>query len=70
MEKELQTLGISPKAVLAFVFPAIAAVGASVVSWISTGNFDASEIRTAVGGVIAAGIAALGAYLGKPGRVR
>jgi hypothetical protein len=70
VNKELQTLGISPKTVAAFVFPAIAAIGAAVVSWVSTGNFSATEIRTAVGGVIAAAIAALGAYLGKPGPVK
>jgi hypothetical protein len=65
----VRTLGISPKAVAAFVYPALVAVSAAVVSWIATGNFDATEIRTSLGGLIAGAVAALGAYLHAPGTV-
>jgi hypothetical protein len=63
------TVGLSPKAVLAFLFPFITAVSVSVISWVATGDFNEAEIRTALGGLIGSGVAALGAYLGTPGSV-
>lgn len=65
----MRTNGISPKAVLAFLYPAIAALGTALASWIASGNFNKAEVLTAVGGVILSGVAALGAYIGKPGDI-
>jgi hypothetical protein len=64
-----KTLGISPKAVGAFVYPAVAALLTAVSSWVVSGEFNDNEIRAAVGGVILAGVGALGAFLGRPGNV-
>lgn len=64
------TIGLSPKAVLAFLFPLIAAVGGSLVSWIATGDFNDAEIRAALGGLVTSGLALLGAYIGQPGNVQ
>ncbi len=64
------TIGLSPKAVLAFAFPLIASIGGALVSWIATGDFNTAEIRTALGGLITSGLALLGAYIGQPGNVQ
>lgn len=64
-----QTLGLSPKAILAFAFPLIAALAAALTSYIVTGNFSDSEIRTALGGLVTSALAALGAYAGRPGTI-
>ena len=64
-----RTNGLSPKAVLAFFYPAIGSVVSAVSSWIVTGNFNDSEIRVAVAGLGASGLALLGAYVGKPGDI-
>lgn len=66
---EVRTLGISPKAVLAFLFPLLSAVVAAGVSWLNSGEFNASEIILAVGGLAYSALALLGAYVGKPGNV-
>jgi hypothetical protein len=63
------TLGLSPKAVLAFAFPLIASVVGALASYVVTGNFNAAEIRTAVGGLATSALALLGAYVGNPGVV-
>jgi hypothetical protein len=60
---------ISPKAVLAFLYPFIATVAAVVVTWIVEGTFDENALRVGVAGLIASGLALIGAYLGKPGEV-
>jgi hypothetical protein len=64
------TVGVSGKAVLAFAFPAVAALGTAAASWVVSGNFNTTEIRAAVGGVVLAGVGALGAWLGKTGTVK
>lgn len=66
----LETVGLSPKALAAFAWPTVVAVGAAVASWIATGDFNATEIRTALGGFITGVIAFIGAYIAKPGDVR
>jgi hypothetical protein len=66
----MKTLGLSPKAVLAFLFPVIAATATSLVAWIAGGEvFDVEPIKVALGGLVASGLAALGAFAGKPGIV-
>jgi hypothetical protein len=65
----MKTNAISPKAALAFLYPFLATLAATVSSWIVTGAFSAAEIRVALAGLVASGIAALGAYTGKPGDV-
>lgn len=67
--QELKTLGISPKAVLAFLFPLVVALGVAVANWIVTGSFDADSVRAALAGLVTSGLALLGAYVGKPGNV-
>lgn len=65
----VRSVNISPKAALAFLYPFIATVAAVAASWIVTGQFNDGEVRTALSGLVASGIAALGAYVGKPGQV-
>lgn len=65
----MRTNGLSPKAVLAFLYPAIGSIVSAVSSWIITGNFNDSEIRVAIAGLGASGLALLGAYVGKPGDI-
>lgn len=65
----MTTIGLSPKAVLAFALPLIAAIAASIADWAVSGQFEVTTIRTALAGLIASGLALLGAYLGKPGNV-
>ena len=66
----MRTIGLSPKAVLAFLYPTIATVAYTTGSWIATGDFNASEVRVALAGLVAAAVAALGAYVAEPGNVR
>lgn len=63
------THGISPKAILAFVFPAIATTLTVVIGWIATGTFNASELRIGLAGWLTSALAALGAWLAPPGNV-
>ena len=65
----LRTRGISPKAVLAFCFPFVTTVAGVTSSWVVTGNFNGTELRLGVAGLIASSLAALGAYVGRPGTV-
>ncbi len=66
---ELKTHGLSPKAVLAFVFPLIVTIATTLSSWIATGDFSDTELRTALSGFLLSSVSALGAYLGSPGTV-
>jgi capsular polysaccharide biosynthesis protein len=59
---------ISPKAVLALVFPAIGTLVLALVNEFVTVHMD-STLKIAVVGVVNAALAALGAYLGAPGQV-
>lgn len=70
MQPALRTYGVSPKAVLAFLYPVIAAALTAIGSWVVSGDFNANEIRVAVGGLSLSAVAYLGAYVGKPGAVR
>jgi hypothetical protein len=63
------TQGLSPKALLAFLFPLIAAVVTACTSALATGNFDTKEIVVAVTGLGSSALALLGAYIGHPGNV-
>ncbi len=67
--KTLRTHGISPKAILAFTYPVIAAAIASVGSWVVTGDFNANEIRVAVGELAGGSISLIGAIVGRPGDI-
>lgn len=64
-----KTSGISPKAVLAFLFPAVATAAGVLADWIVTGDLDVATLRAAAAGVVLSAVAALGAYLGRPGTV-
>lgn len=61
--------GLTPKAILAFLFPLITALAGAVVLWASGGDFDVTPIKVAAGGVITSGLALLGAWIGKPSPV-
>lgn len=68
--RAVRTIRISPKAILAFVFPLVTAAAGSAVAWIVEGaSFDGAPLKIAGAGVIASGVSALGAWLGKPGDV-
>ena len=60
---------ISPKAIAALVWPVVVAAGAALASWVVSGEFNDSEIRTAIGGAITSIVAFFGAYLAQPGPV-
>ncbi len=64
-----RTKGTSPKAVLAFCFPAIASIGGALTSYIVTGHLDEEAVRVAAGGLVTSALAALGAWLGSPGEL-
>lgn len=51
------------KAKAAFLAPLLTAVAAAVASWIFTGDFNATEIRTAAGGAVLSFTSALATYL-------
>jgi hypothetical protein len=64
-----RTVGLSPKAVLAFCFPLVGAVIAAATDWIITGQFEVTAIRIALAGLGTSGLPLLGAYVGRPGTV-
>lgn len=51
------------KAKAAFLAPLLTACGAAVASWIVTGQFDASEIRTAASGAVLAAVSGVATWL-------
>lgn len=53
------------KAKAAFLAPLLTACGSALASWAVTGNFNASEIRTAASGAILAAVAGLVTYVTK-----
>lgn len=55
------------KARAAFLTPLVLAVGSAVGSWIVSGTFDATEIRTAAGGAVLAASAGIAAWVRKTG---
>lgn len=65
----MQTIGISPKAILAAILPALGGVLAVGIQWIATGEFNRPELATALSSVVASLLAFFGAWLGKPGAV-
>ena len=58
---------VSPKAIAAFFVPVGLAVAGAVASWISTGNFSDTEIRTALSGAVLGVSAFLAAFVAEPG---
>jgi hypothetical protein len=67
---DLKTIGLSPKAVLAFLYPLLGAIVVAVATWITDGGtLDWSQIRIAAGGLLLSGLALIGAYIGQPGNV-
>lgn len=64
-----RTVGLSPKAVLAFLFPTVASVAGVLSTYVGTGTVDTATLRVAGVGLIAAAVAALGAAIGQPGKV-
>jgi hypothetical protein len=67
--QQSNTVGISPKAVLAFAFPFIATVIGVALDWVMSGHFDVTAIRIAVAGFGSSALAFVGAWLGVPGNV-
>lgn len=65
-----QTESLSPKAVLAFSFPFVASVGGALSQYVGTGSLDMQSVRVAGAGLILSATAALGAWLGNPGRIK
>ena len=51
------------KAKLAFLAPLVVALGSSAASWVITGNFSATEIRTAASGAILGAVSAAATWL-------
>jgi hypothetical protein len=66
---QVQTVGISPKAILAAVVPTLGGIVAVLIHWLATGEFDRSEFAIAVSTVVAAVLAFIGAWAGNPGQV-
>lgn len=66
---EARTVGISPKAIGAAIYPAFATLITTVMSGALSGNFGKSEFIVAAVGAAASAFAAIGAALSKPGVV-
>lgn len=64
------TIGLSPKTILAFLYPLIASLVAAASTYVVTGDLNDAEIRTALVGLGASSLAALGAWVGQPGNVQ
>jgi basic membrane lipoprotein Med (substrate-binding protein (PBP1-ABC) superfamily) len=56
------------KAKAAFLAPVLVAAATAAGNWIITGAFDATEIRTAAGGILFGAAAAIAAYRTRAGR--
>lgn len=65
-QTKYRTLGISPKMVLAFLFPAISTIAGTFAYWIVSGDLNVTELRAAGAGLLLSAVAALGAYIGRP----
>lgn len=64
---KVKIVGLSRKAALALLYPVVAAALATAASWVVTGDFNDTEIRTAVSGAILGLAAFFGAYKGDAG---
>lgn len=65
----MKTVGISPKAILAFCFPFIGTAVGVLIDLVADGHWDGTTLRIGVAGLLASALAALGAYVGNPGSV-
>ena len=63
------TVGLSPKALLAFVFPALSTLVLLVVHSLVTGEWNRTETVQAVIGLTSSVLSFIGAWLGNPGVV-
>ena len=66
----MTTQGISPKAIAALVWPAVVAAGVAAASWITTGQFNDSEVKIALAGVLTSIISFAGSYIAPAGEVK
>jgi hypothetical protein len=53
---------LKPKAVAAFFTPLVVTALGVLASWVTTGNFNSTEIRTAISGAILSFASLIGAY--------
>lgn len=58
------------KAKLAFLAPLVTALGAAVVSWVVSGDFNATEVRAAAGGAVLALVSSIATYFTPAGKAR
>lgn len=65
----VKTVGVSPKAIGALVYPIVATFLTTVMSAIVSGNFNKAEFIIAAVGAGGAVLSAIGAYVSKPGVV-
>jgi hypothetical protein len=65
-----ETVGLSPKALLAGAIPALGTLLTVLITALISGELDRSELTIAAVGFSGSLVAALGAYLGAPGDVR
>jgi len=63
------TQGRSPKAIAALLWPLITALAASLVSWLISGDFNSTELRTSIGGAVLSVVAGIGAALSQTGTI-
>lgn len=56
---------ISEKAILAFLFPFLSTCAAVLSDFVVSGTIDTNALRVGVAGLIASGMALLGAYVGR-----
>jgi len=63
------TRGISPKALLAALLPALGGLIAVGIQWAITGAFDKAELATALTAAAGSLLAFAGAWAGNPGTV-
>jgi hypothetical protein len=69
VREAVETVGISPKAILAVLFPFLGTIAMILLEQYVVGDLDPT-LKVAIVGAVDALLAYLGAYVGKPGEVR
>ena len=67
--KAQETIGFSPKAMLAFILPALGTLVLALINVLLSPDVDPS-LKVAIVGFVNACLAFAGAYVGKPGTVQ
>lgn len=69
VEAKKSVPGLTPKVILAALFPAIGSLIFAIISSVFTGHIDTVQIQAIVGGGATSVLALIGGWLGVPGQV-